>query len=117
MNVISLVTLRLFTNYTTIYRGRGAKNAAIAHCRSGVTNKIEQTKSNKRTKAVTCRLKFDIRSSNFISHKQSQKIIYLELIGETLYVIDGVDLRVIDRGDLRVINRVDIVWLPGVTYV
>ena len=33
MNVLSLITLPISTNYTTIYRGHGAKNAAMAHCR------------------------------------------------------------------------------------
>ena len=65
MNVISLITLlRISTNYTTIYRGHGAENAAIAHFRSGIVNEVDernQTKSNKRTKAVTCQLQFNIR--------------------------------------------------------
>ena len=46
--IISLITLRISTNYTTIYRGHGAKNAAIGHCRPGLTNEIERTKSNRR---------------------------------------------------------------------
>ena len=29
MKVISLITLPIYTNYTTIYRGHGAKNAAV----------------------------------------------------------------------------------------
>ena len=50
MNVLLLITLRISTNYTTIYRGHGVKNAAIAHCRPGVTNEIERTTSNEQNR-------------------------------------------------------------------
>ena len=46
-------TLRISTNYTTIYRGHGAKNATITYFRPGITNELDKRnrrmKSNKRT--------------------------------------------------------------------
>ena len=52
--------------YTTICRGHGAKNAAIAHewnetKRNERTNEQITERTNERTKAVTCQLKFNIR--------------------------------------------------------
>ena len=41
MNVLSLITLRISTNYTTIYREHGVKNAS--RTLPTVTNEIEQT--------------------------------------------------------------------------
>ena len=91
MTVLSLITLRISANYTTVCRGRGAKDAALAHCRPGVTNEIERnrtksneiernrtksneiernrTKSNEieRTKAVTYHLKFNLGCHGIIS--------------------------------------------------
>ena len=54
VDVISLITLPISTNYTIIYGGHGAIYAAKAR------NVTKRTKCNERKKAVTCQLKFNI---------------------------------------------------------